>query len=348
MKLFFLTLSVLPFLSGTGHADDHLLVTFGGFVDTYYAYDFNNSQILDRSFTTQPARHNEFNVNLAHLDAKVSASRIRGRFALQAGTSVQSNYAAESSLSRHIQEATAGYQVTDRLWIDAGIFLAHIGFESWISKENWTYTRSLIADYSPYYETGVKATYRWADRFSTQLLVLNGWQNISENNGSKAFGAQVAYNPIDKMFLTYNNFLGNELGRRRRFFNDFIAKFELTDAFSVAGSYDVGWQQTTDEQSNSLWQGYAIFLRYQVTSKLALTARGEQYFDKDQVIVVTNTPNGFQITSASINADLLLHKNLMWRSEVRGYWSRDAVFPSKSRGLLASDSLAVTSLSLWF
>ncbi|MBI3556341.1 MAG: porin [Deltaproteobacteria bacterium] len=269
MKLFFLIFSIWAFLSGAGHADDKLSVNFGGYVDTYYAYDFNNSQILDRSFTTQPARHNEFNVNLAYLDAKVSAERIRGRFALQAGTSVQSNYAAESNLNKHIQEATAGYQVTDRLWIDAGIFLAHIGLESWISKENWTYTRSLIADYSPYYETGVKATYRWADQFSTQILVLNGWQNISENNGSKAIGAQLAYNPTEKISLLYNNFIGNELGARRRFFNDFIAKYALTDVFAIAGSYDLGWQQTADKQSNSVWQGYAIFVRYQVTPSLA-------------------------------------------------------------------------------
>ena len=106
--------------------DTSFRVTFGGFVDTYYAYDFGTPPTLDRSFsggatfTTQPARHNEFNVNLAYVEALVSAHRIRGRLALQAGTSVQSNYGAEPtvgvisgpSLSRLLQEAYAGYQVT--------------------------------------------------------------------------------------------------------------------------------------------------------------------------------------------------------------------------------------------
>ena len=56
---------------------------------------------MDRSFasgvlfTTQPARHNEFNVNLAFIDAKHEGARVHGRVALQAGTSVRSNYAGE-------------------------------------------------------------------------------------------------------------------------------------------------------------------------------------------------------------------------------------------------------------
>ena len=70
-------------------------VTFGGFIDSYYAFDFNRPASFDRAYTTQPARHNEFNVNLAFIEAKIDAPRYRGRLALQAGTSVQSNYAGE-------------------------------------------------------------------------------------------------------------------------------------------------------------------------------------------------------------------------------------------------------------
>jgi hypothetical protein len=34
--------------------------TFGGFVDTYYAWDFDRPHTFDRVYTTQPARHAEF------------------------------------------------------------------------------------------------------------------------------------------------------------------------------------------------------------------------------------------------------------------------------------------------
>src|SRR5262249_31628610 len=121
-------------LLAVGLAQDTTLhVTWGAFVDAYYAYDFNRPGPggFHRSVTPQPARHDEFNINLAHLEVKLAGARTRGRLALQAGTSVQSNYAGEPQsgsvsgpdLARHIQEAVAGVRLGDRLWIDAGIYL---------------------------------------------------------------------------------------------------------------------------------------------------------------------------------------------------------------------------------
>ena len=146
-------------------ADDSVRVTFGGFVDGYYAYDAGRPPQRDRAFaggalfTTQPARHNEFNVNLAFVEAKLDAPRYRGRLAVQFGTSVQSNYSGEPrdgqisgpSVQQYLQEATAGYRIAKTLWVDGGIFFSNMGMESWISRDNPTYTRSLVADYSPYY-----------------------------------------------------------------------------------------------------------------------------------------------------------------------------------------------------
>lgn len=40
-------------------------VSLGGFADVYYAYDFQRPLKIDRPFTTQAGRHNEFNVSLA-------------------------------------------------------------------------------------------------------------------------------------------------------------------------------------------------------------------------------------------------------------------------------------------
>jgi hypothetical protein len=178
--------------------DSARTVTLGGFVDAYFAWDFNRPGPgnFDRSFTTQPARHDEFNVNLAFVELKLSGPQVRGRLALQAGTSVQANYAGEPTtgavsgpdLARHIQEAVVGVRAARTLWIDAGIYLSHIGQESWISRDNPTYSRSLIAEFSPYYETGVKATWAAGSRLTAQLHVLNGWQNISETNQDKAVG----------------------------------------------------------------------------------------------------------------------------------------------------------------
>jgi hypothetical protein len=124
--------------------DTSLSLTVGGFLDTYVAYDAGRPRTLDRAYTTQPARHNEFNVNLAFVELGLSGPRVRGRLALQAGTSVQANYAGEPRLGsvsgpdvgRMLQEAYVGYELRPGLWIDGGVFFSNAGTEGWVSRDN--------------------------------------------------------------------------------------------------------------------------------------------------------------------------------------------------------------------
>jgi hypothetical protein len=360
LKKTLLGLVALAFFAPTARAEEAAPatpkpVTFGGFIDTYYAYDFNAPTLKDRAYTTQPARHNEFNINLAYLDAKLDTDRFRGRLALQFGTSVLANYAGEPNVglfsganpARHLQEAVAGFRIVDRLWVDAGIYLSHIGLESFISKDNWAYTRSLMSDYSPYYQTGVRVSYQPLDQLSMQLHLLNGWQNISENNNQKALGLQVAYAPTSRFSFTYNNFVGIETGTEWRFFSDWIAKYSITDQIHLAAVYDLGLQ-TRPGQGASIWHVGALLARYEPFPVLAFTLRGERYMDPNQTIVPTSTPNGFQVWGASFNVDVKPHAQVMWRTEFRTLYSDDPIYPTDSGNLARLDPFIVSSISLWF
>jgi hypothetical protein len=329
-------------------------IAFGAFFDAYYAYDFERPATRDRAYTTQPARHNEFNINLAFVEAKIADERVRGRFALQTGTAVNFNYAAEANnreLSQLIQEGVVGYRLADNLWIDAGIYLSHIGLESWISRDNWTYTRSLCSDFSPYYQTGVKATLQASPQFALQFHVLNGWQNIAETNNGKAVGLQAAFTPSENISLTYNNFIGNEqsdsLASRTRFFNDVVLKFSLSPSFQIAGMFDLGLEEKPAGSGNSTWYAAMLLGKLQATPSLALTGRVEYYGDKDQVIVKTGTPNGFQIYGGSLPADVAVAPNLLWRLEGRLLSSKDDIYPTaQTTKLSKTNTFIVTSLAL--
>src|SRR6185503_900940 len=96
-------------------------------------------------------------------------------------------------LSRMLQEAYAGYQVTPSLWVDGVIFYAHMGMESWASKDNPIYTRSMTAEYSPYYSSGVRAIWAATPKLTAHLHLVNGWQNISETNTDKGIGLRLDY-----------------------------------------------------------------------------------------------------------------------------------------------------------
>ncbi len=335
-------------------------LAFGGFIDSYYAWDLLRPYNFDRAYTTQPARHADFNINLAFLEAKLSGPRYRGRLALQFGTSVQANYAGEprigsisgSSLSQFLQEATVGYQLGRSLWVDAGIFFAHTGYEGWISRDNLTYSRSLMADYSPYYEAGVKLTWTPNSAVTAQLDVVNGWQNISNYNTRPAVGLRVDYAVSPSVTLSYDNFLGNmapdSLAAQWRFYNDFIALYTPSGPWQFAATVDWGVQgRSTTTGGTATWYAAAGFAKYHVTRRVGVVARLERYADPSQVVVQTKLAYAFQTSGASLGLDVTPVPRVLWRTELRAFRSADPVWPTHRPGAYArTDGFAVTSLAL--
>ena len=338
-------------------------VTFAGFVDTYYAYDFNRPRAVDRQYTTQPARHNEFNINLAFVEATLEAPRMHGRLALQTGTSVQSNYAGEPrigsvsgpELSRLVQEAFAGYQVAPTLWVDGGIFFSHMGMESWVSRDNATYTRSLVAEYSPYYQSGARLVWQARPSLAVQIDVVNGWQNISETNSAKAVGMRADFTPSPATTLSYYNFAGDEApdslrnadGSHLRLFQGVGAKLAPTSRLSFVLELDGGRQRQGDASGGawSSWWGYTVVSRYALSSAVALSGRVERFDDPDQVLVATGVASGFRTNGGSLGVDVTAGPGLLWRSAIRGFRAGDQVFAKRTR-LSHGDGFVVTSLAL--
>lgn len=354
-------------LAQSATQDTTVRVTLGGFVDGYYAWDFGRPPTFDRSFaggtpfTTQPTRHNEFNVNLAFVDMKLEGERIRGRLALQVGTSVQSNYSGEpsngafsgSSLARHIQEAVVGVQLAPSLWVDGGVFFSHMGMEGWISRDNPTYSRSLVADYSPYYQSRVKLTWSVTSKLTARFDVVNGWQNISENNSGKGAGIRLDLAATPTTTLMYCNFFSDEAGNRLRSFTGVGFKAAL-GATTLLGELDVGSQGKSSARGGTAsWYGFTAVIRHQLRPMAALSGRLERFDDKDQVVIVTgsNSDGGanpaFRANGASIGLDVTPQRRVLWRTEFRGFNNRASLFPDGRTGAPKKMSaFVVSSLAL--
>ncbi len=340
---------------GAQAPDTTTKIRWNGFVDTYYAYDINRPADGERRFTTQPVRHDEANVNLAWLGVTMARARSRARVALQTGTSVQSNYTGEPrngassgpDLARLIQEAVAGVKLSDNVWIDGGIYYSYIGLESWSSSDNLTYTRSLVGEYSPYYLSGVKLTWQATPKITAQLHAINGWQNISENNRSKAFGVRVDYAASANVTVSYANFVGNErpVGSQSelRVFNQLMAKGSFASGTQWQGQVDIGHQGDHD------WYGLVAIARQPVTSRAALVGRMERYADPDQVIISTSTAGGFVGNGASAGVDVTVDNGVRWRTELRGIRTTKALYPVGADAKpTRTNGVLVTSLSVAF
>lgn len=338
-------------------ADTTPRITVGAFVDGYYGYDFGRPRSHDRSFTTQAARHDEFAVNLAHVDVRYAAPTVRGRLALQAGTSVQFNYAGEPdeiaggqpNYLPLIQEATLGVQVAPSVWIDGGIMFSHIGSESWISIDNPTYTRSLAAEYSPYYETGVRATWQARSNLTAQINVVNGWQIISETNHDKGAGIRVDWLPVAPLTLSYSNYVGRDAAAATgemdvRVLHDVSARWAANDRALLVGTADFG------SQDGASWIAASLAGRYRLTPAVAVNGRIERLDDEDGVVAATGLDDapGLVTNGASIGIDVT-RGAAVWRTELRSLFGADGrPFPARGEddGRADSSTLLVTSLSI--
>ncbi len=345
---------------GTVWAQDKQPVKFGGFVDTYYAYDFNNPKDHEREFTTQPVRHNEFNINLAYLEAVMKQEKTRSRLALQFGQSVTKNTVGEPKDgttsgpqdAKIFQEAYIGKKLGHKTWLDFGIFLGNIGSESWISKDNWTYTRALNLDYVPYYSSGVRLEHSLSQKEIVQFQILNGWQNMSENNQGKAIGIQYKNFITDKVTFTYNNFFGDEevvsSNPRFRAYHNFILQWMKDERWQYLAAFDVGHQSQQQADGVDGWVASTFTVRQILNQEQSLAYRLEYYSDPHQANIVTKTSNGFQVTGLSINFDQKLDEAVLWRTELRGFSSKDKIYPQGSSAKNGSNGFLVTSFSTWF
>jgi hypothetical protein len=189
-------------------------LTVSAFADCYYAYDFDRPTGRTRTpIFYNYNRHDEVNLNLGVLGVSYNTAGVRGNVALMAGTYAMYNLASEPVVFRNVYEANAGMRISKAdTWIDAGIMPSHIGFETVKSTDCWTLTRSIVADNSPYYETGARLSHRTADgRLYMALLYLNGWQRIQRLPGRRlpSVGSQLTWTGHDRLTLNWSAYAGD-------------------------------------------------------------------------------------------------------------------------------------------
>lgn len=332
-------------------------LTFSGYLETYYGYDFANPADHNRpGFIYSYNRHNEVNLNLGFVKAAYAKENVRANLALMAGTYANANLSAEPGVLRNILEANAGVKIskTKNIWIDAGIFSSHLGFESAIGKDCWSLTRGLIAENSPYYQSGLKIGYTSEDgKWFVCGHLLNGWQRIQrvEGNNTPAFGHQLTYKPNDKVTLNSSSFVGSDkpdTQRQMRYFHDFYAIIQASPKIAVTAGFDVGMEQTAKGSSAyNTWYTPILMFRFAASDKVNITLRGEYYQDENGVIIATGTRNGFQTWGYSANVDYAIRDNILWRVEARGFRSKDAIF-TRDGATTKDNFLLATSLAISF
>lgn len=331
-------------------------LTISGFADVFYVFDFNLPLgTVRQSFLYNHNRHNELNLNLAYIKFGLNHSKYRSNIALQAGTYANDNYAAEPGVLKNIFEASIGISLNQKnnLWLDAGILPSHIGFESTISSDNWTMTRSILAENSPYFLAGTKLTFTPTEKWEIAGLLVNGWQRIQRlpGNSLPALGSQVKYKLTEKITLNWSSFIGTDdpdSTRRIRYFSNFYGQFQLTDKFGLIAGFDIGAQQRVKNSATyDAWLSPVIIGQFTLGKSWKTAIRAEYYQDKTGVIIPIESTTGFKTTGLSLNLDYSPTQNIICRLEGRWLTSQDNLFESK-RGLNRGNLILGTSIAIRF
>lgn len=326
------------------------MLTWTGFADTYYNWDFNRPAV-ERSYTTQAAKHNTPSVNLLMLGVTQQSERYRGSLVLQKGDSVDLNYAGEPLQGKRVnfmQEAYLGAKLGET-WLDGGIYLGHIGMESFVSRDNWTYTRLMMSEFSPYYAAGL----RWSGTHGKnewQLHLMQGWQRINEDNHGKSVGGRYQWN-LPQQTLTYNTQVGQEVfsGRQTsgmRTFHDLVWERPGLK-LDWKGAMDFGTQNVPGEKRALVWGAIASQWRWRLPENWALAWRAEYFHDEKGMVAPTGSMQGLRAYGASVNIDRFWGKNLLGRLELRRLQAAQRVYPGQTRAH-GSDTFLVSSLSAGF
>jgi hypothetical protein len=329
-------------------------ITFSGFVDVNFAWNGNrpdNHQNFYPGAGTSAKRANEFAINLAQVQwtRPVSEQQPAGfTLSLVAGEGTDVVHGGEpggADKFRYVYQASVAYRLPSGLVLEGGVYPSHIGFEGFYSKDNWSYTRSIMGESSPYYQAGIKASYAWNEHWSGRVDLLNGWQLINDNNDGKSIGTQIAYTS-DALTASLNTFIGPELADdddSLRKFVDVVVLYKATPALQLGGTVDLGSQEIPNAGDAS-WNGAGILARYALNDRSAIAARVERFHDPDNGIT------GFAqtISEGTLTYETRPRENLIFKLEGRYDKSNADVFFKNNDTATDHQLLAVAGVVVTF
>lgn len=295
MKLKALLLATLvSAFSANAFSEDKVEVKYSGYIDTYIAVENDNRPNVDnkpdfsRIMTYANPKKNQVGLNMALFNVSGTYKNLRANFGIQHGDLVHTAYEVPgTTIAPMIQQANLGINIFDKVWLDAGYFLTHIGGEALMPKDNWLSSHSLVTYYEPFYQSGLRVGYE-GDKLTVQLHLLNGNGIIDENNSNKTYGIFASYKIMDNLTISYANVMGNEeadsVTKKTHILHNICAAYDFNDKLSVKAQLDLATKEKVEiagKESDASYMGISAQVRYKFVENLAATFRFAMIDNKD-------------------------------------------------------------------
>lgn len=269
-------------------------LAIAGYVEAFYSYNLNRPSNGLTNFRAFDNRHNALTLQNLALDVNWVARRVYARIALQAGHTPATYYgnseptqvgssgvaASDASVFRNVQQAYAGVHLLPRgaLFIEAGIFLSPIGFESLAIRDNWHWSHSALFFTLPFYHSGLHVGTELRRRHRLVAALYNGWNNVVDNNPEKSLALAYDWNQGPRFKLEALYFTGVERprgapeGRAWRHLFEVSARGAPVSRLGLLSSLITGFEP--NRLGTSWWFAGAAAARYRVFSWLFVALRG--------------------------------------------------------------------------
>lgn len=281
------------------------------------------------------------------------AGSVGFRVDLTAGSAIPS-IAAASGLFRDaetgkaedfdLQQAYVTWLPSSKVRLDVGKWVTHMGNELIEGYDGWNdnYSRSFLFGYAiPFTHTGVKATFTATDSLTIMGLVTNGWDNVKDNNSSKSFGGQVAYNstPVS----VFANYIGGKERDEESFRHVLDGIVVIRPVAGLTLTLNADWGQDEDAAGpgrDARWYGFAGYVKYALSDSFALALRCETFTDRDGF----RTGTVQRLTGFTLTPELKVGKHVVLRGEVRHDRSDEDVFTKRSEPRGSQTTLAFNAI----
>src|SRR6266436_8821375 len=186
-------------------------IDFSGLVDGYYSFNANHPASQFNQLYNFDVKANQFSLNMAKLSMSHTADPVGFQVDLGFGRTFDIIHAGEPSTApsflRNVEQAYVVLKPAK--WkgfeIDLGQFVTSAGAEVIETHSNWNYSRSLLFAWAiPYYHFGIRTSFPVGKYFTGGFQVVNGWNNVEDNNSGKTIGLTGAL--VMKKFSWFTNY----------------------------------------------------------------------------------------------------------------------------------------------
>jgi hypothetical protein len=325
-------------------------ISFSGLIDGYYSLNFNHPDSMTNQLRNFDVKANQFSLNMAKLTLEHAAEPVGFRLDLGFGRAFDIVHAAEAapSIFRNIEQAYISYKPSQAkgLQLDFGKHVTMAGAEVIETHSNWNYSRSLLFAWAiPYYHFGLRASMPVGKHFAAGFHLVNGWNNVEDNNSGKTIGfsGAITAGPVtwSNNYYAGPEKTGANQGGRHLYDTTLLVNGSKVGFYF---NYDYGVDKILSGGGN-VWYGAAGAARFALTDHVAISPRLEWFNDRDGF----STGTAQQLKEFTLTGEYKMTHGVLGRLEYRRDWSDRPFFDrGASAGVFKRQDTALVGVVAYF